>query len=126
MKALFFAATAFILLMICCKPTSKTTSPVSSNPPTAAVPSNPFPAPVQADADRGKTTWSECSLENLTQAHTLYMNKCGTCHNLKALSSQDEAGWKNIVPPMAKKAKLTAEEQELVLHYVLTMRNSGQ
>ena len=62
--------------------------------------------------------------DKLTLGHTLYMNKCGTCHNLKDPHSQSEEGWRKIVPPMAKKAKLTADQEILILHYVLTMREA--
>ncbi len=79
-----------------------------------------------ADVQRGKIFWSDCTLEKLNAAHTLYTNKCGTCHALKDPFSEDEAGWRKIVPPMAKKAKLTDEEQALILNYVLTMREAGK
>ena len=78
----------------------------------------------QADVTRGKVFWNDCSVEKLDDAHTLYTSKCGTCHSLKKPSSEDEAGWKKIVPPMAAKAKLTTEEQALILNYVLTMREA--
>src|SRR5438045_1560382 len=75
----------------------------------------------EADVTRGKTFWSECNMEKLTAARTLYTNKCGTCHSLKSPDSRSEEAWRKIVPPMAQKAKLTQEEQDMVLAYVLTM-----
>jgi hypothetical protein len=80
--------------------------------------------PSLADADRGKVLWNDYSLETLNQAHTLYINKCGTCHSLKMPSSESAESWKKIVPPMARKAKLSAEEENTILRYVLTMREA--
>ena len=78
----------------------------------------------ESDVARGKVFWSDCSIQKLDAAHTLYTNKCATCHSLKAPASEDEAGWRKIVPPMAKKAKLSAEEESQILNYVLTMREA--
>ena len=78
----------------------------------------------ESDVARGKAFWSDCSVAKLDAAHTLYMNKCASCHSLKAPESEDEAGWRKIVPPMAKKAKLSAEEESQILNYVLTMREA--
>ena len=75
--------------------------------------------PTEADATRTKS-----SLSSLQQAHTLYINKCGACHALKLPTSETEEGWKKIVPDMAKKAKLSAAEEDLILHYVLAMREA--
>ena len=80
--------------------------------------------PTSADAERGKANWAECSVEKLTQAHQLYIDKCGGCHSLKSPESESEESWRKIVPPMAKKSKLTSEEERMILHYVLTMREA--
>ena len=96
------AYSGILILICCCTP--------KLSPPTSE------------DAERGKTSWNNCSLEKLTEAHSLFVSKCGTCHALKPPVSQSEESWKKIVPPMAKKARLNPEEQDLILHYVLTMR----
>jgi hypothetical protein len=79
------------------------------------------PPVTDADVQRGKVFWTDCSMERLNAARTLYTNKCGTCHSLKKTNSRDEAQWRKIIPPMAKKAKLSVEEESLILNYVLTM-----
>ena len=75
--------------------------------------------PTEADATR-----TNSSLSSLQQAHSLYINKCGACHTLKLPPSESEENWKKIVPVMAKKAKLNASEEDLILHYVLAMREA--
>jgi len=80
--------------------------------------------PVAADADCGKTIWNECTLEKLTEAHQLYIKKCGSCHSVKIPRSLSEEKWRTTLPKMAKKAKLNEEQQALLLNYILTMRES--
>ena len=94
-----FGCVAILILLYCCTP--------KLLPPT------------EADATRTKS-----SLSSLQQAHTLYINKCGACHALKLPSSKNEYVWKKIVPDMAKRAKLSAQEEGLILHYVLAMRET--
>ena len=80
--------------------------------------------PIEQDVERGKLVWDECNFALLQKVHKMYINKCGSCHALKLPQSQSEESWRKIIPPMAKKAKLNSEEQDLILHYVLTMRNA--
>lgn len=103
-KTKTIVATAVALLLYCCTPK--------------------LSPPAQADAERGKTAWNDCSLEKLTAAHNLYINKCGACHNLKLPQSKSDYVWRKIVPDMAERAKMSAAEEELILHYVLTMREA--
>ena len=56
----------------------------------------------------------------------IYVSRCAKCHAVKpvnAFAAQDWAG--RIMPKMAKKAKLTPEEKETVLAYVLAARESA-
>ena len=96
----------------------------SCTPKAAPSPAKTTSAFTDTDVARGKVFWTDCSIEKLDAANTLYTAKCGTCHSLKAPTSRDEEAWKKVVPPMAKKAKLTAEEEALILNYVLTMKDA--
>ena len=97
------------ILIYCCTPKAK----VATGPEFT-----------DADVQRGKAFWSECSVEQLQSAKSLYEGKCGSCHALKKPSSEDEVRWRKMVPPMAQKAKITAAEEALILNYVLTMREA--
>ena len=112
-----------MILLSYCKTKSNTsnisTKSTSSAAPTVSVNPGFF---TETDVMRGKAFWSECSIEKLNAANTLYTNKCVTCHALIEPSSRNEERWRKIVPPMAKKAKLTADEESMILNYVLTMR----
>ncbi|MEY4572427.1 MAG: hypothetical protein RLZ10_1666 [Bacteroidota bacterium] len=56
---------------------------------------------------------------NETKAALLYTNNCGSCHNLQPREKYTTSQWKKIVPPMAKKAKLSVDEEEQILQYVI-------
>lgn len=86
--------------------------------------------PSQSDVDKVKTKYPDYTLAQLNQGKTLYEAHCGTCHALKSPTSEPESEWKEIVPEMTVKAnkkgaEIDAAEQELILRYVITMRNAS-
>jgi hypothetical protein len=56
---------------------------------------------------------------NEADAANLYTNKCGMCHGLEPREKYTEKQWRHIVPEMAKKAKLNANQEAIILKYVL-------
>jgi hypothetical protein len=56
---------------------------------------------------------------NEADAANLYTNRCGTCHDLQAREKYTAKQWERIVPDMAKKAKLDANQEAMILKYVL-------
>src|SRR5215217_7926085 len=83
-------------------------------------------SPTQGDADRAATKFPGTTLADLNQGKTLYEQNCGKCHGLKKPTSESEEGWRKIMPPMAKKAKINAQQEEMILKYVLTMREHSK
>ncbi len=81
-------------------------------------------APTQPDADRAAQMFPGITLAELNQGKTLYEQNCGKCHGLKKPASRTEEKWRKIMPPMAKKAKIDKQKEELILKYVLTMREA--
>lgn len=77
--------------------------------------------PTQPDADYAAQSFPGTSLEDLNQGRLLYKDNCGKCHLLKKPSSRTEEEWRKIVPKMAKKAKIDAQKEDLILRYVITM-----
>lgn len=72
------------------------------------------------------------TLAQFQEGKSLYEGNCGRCHDLKKPSSLDEAGWSKVVPPMVSKVNKKAGstvidegKQELILHYLVTMRTNG-
>ena len=56
---------------------------------------------------------------NALQGQKIYTEKCGACHNLFKPEKFSEAKWRHEVPEMAKLAKISSEDENLVLTYVL-------
>lgn len=54
----------------------------------------------------------------LQQGYSLYINKCGGCHELYAPSTQTAAEWKVILEKMEKRVKLREDEQQQMLEYL--------
>jgi len=83
-----------------------------------------LPAPSQADADRGATTFPGITVEDLNKGKTAYESNCKGCHDAFHPSKFSEEKWRKEVPKMAKKAKIDAATEEQILKYVLTMRSA--
>ena len=83
--------------------------------------------PSEADAKRGATKFPGLTVDDLNKGKAIFNDKCTQCHDAKRPTSWTEAQWRKIVPVMAAKAKehgkrvVSAEEQEAILKYVLTM-----
>lgn len=69
------------------------------------------------------TAATEPAEKNLSEAamagKTLYSENCGKCHKLPEINSYSEEKWRQIVPPMARKAKLAPEQEKQVMSYVI-------
>jgi hypothetical protein len=70
-------------------------------------------SPIQETKTEVKSEFNEA------KAALLYTNNCGGCHELHAREKYTATRWKRIVPEMANKAKLSIDEEEQILQYVL-------
>ena len=86
-----------------------------------------MPTPTEADVNHANTKFPESgiTLAQLQQGKAIYEGNCGKCHKLFQPKNESEAEWRKVVPPMARKAKLDAESEKLVLQYVVTMATTG-
>jgi len=80
--------------------------------------------PTEHDLALAPVNGNNMDIESLDNGYNLYVNKCGSCHYLYRPTRFSEEKWKMEVPKMAGKAKLSQEQQELVLQYLLTMREA--
>lgn len=60
----------------------------------------------------------------IDQGEALYGEKCSTCHELMTPSNYTEQSWRKIVPKMTEMAnkkteKINAEQQQLILEYLV-------
>jgi mono/diheme cytochrome c family protein len=61
---------------------------------------------------------STATLDELQQGRTLYINNCGSCHQLYSPDDYTATQWKGIMPGMASSARLTSAQTTLVTKYV--------
>jgi cytochrome c5 len=74
----------------------------------------------QADADRAAIKFPGASLASLKDGQAKYEENCGKCHGLKDVSWGDEDAWRTIIPPMAEKAGIDNNTQDLITQYLIT------
>jgi nitrate/TMAO reductase-like tetraheme cytochrome c subunit len=77
-------------------------------------------APVEADAAWANTKWENIDLAALYRGKKYYSKNCGKCHSLKNPAKYSEKEWRQIMPKMAKKAKINDTTANIILAYVLT------
>jgi hypothetical protein len=58
------------------------------------------------------------TLDELTQGRTLYINNCGSCHNLYSPDNYSVSGWNSVLSSMAPKTSMTTSQVTLVKKYV--------
>src|SRR5690606_29653859 len=68
---------------------------------------------------RAQSHDSSATEATITHGKTVYEAKCGTCHALPLPSAHSAEEWPEWVKKMAPQAKLSADDEEAVLHYVL-------
>ena len=56
--------------------------------------------------------------DTLKQGQYLYENKCGSCHFLYKPAKHTEEEWDKLMVKMAKKAKLSDSDKEIVKKYL--------
>ncbi len=74
----------------------------------------------QTDADKAAAKFPGATLVSLQEGQKLYGDNCGKCHALISTTWGNEAQWKEIIPPMAEKAKINDTQQTLITQYLLT------
>lgn len=60
------------------------------------------------------------SLDALLRGRELYVRHCGSCHSLHPPERFSENRWREIMPDMQHRAKISDEDAGRVLQYVLT------
>lgn len=56
---------------------------------------------------------------SLDLGKSVFVNKCGKCHELKQTNNYTKNQWENILKAMAPKAKLSTEETDQVSAYIM-------
>lgn len=59
--------------------------------------------------------------DKLLQGKTIYENSCNKCHELMDPQKHDDAGWLETMSRMAPRAKLTADQHQMVYDYLISV-----
>jgi hypothetical protein len=79
--------------------------------------------PIQAEWAAQR--WPGMDFEQLDFARTTYVNRCSGCHGLYLPTERTLSQWHTIMDKMAPKAKLTAQQRELVQRYLTTAHETA-
>jgi uncharacterized membrane protein len=102
---LFFAFIVLACTPKIAKSTSASTSTVST---------------IQVDA--AKTKYPDATMDVLKKGYTIYFGVCTNCHEAKKITDFTTEELPGIIDHMARKAKISAEEKDAVLKYVMGVR----
>lgn len=61
------------------------------------------------------------SSDKLLQGKTIWENSCNKCHELMDPKKHDDQGWINTLSRMAPRAKLTADQHQMVYDYLISV-----
>ncbi len=82
-----------------------------------------LPGPLAPEAiARAQGRYPGTTAESLERGRGLFVTYCDNCHNYPDRREYSEEMWPNIVRRMGKKASISAEDSDLVLHFVLAAR----
>jgi mono/diheme cytochrome c family protein len=82
--------------------------------------------PDSVDAAWAATRWPGTTAADLDAGYEIYRGRCAGCHHLPLPTAHGEEKWRRAMQEMAPKAKLTPEEHDLVLRYILAVRVRGE
>ena len=102
------------LVISACSP--KATSSTSVNPASSTDVSS-------AQVDAAKTKYPDATLDVLKKGHDVYYgDACTRCHGAKKITNFSGEELPGIIENMARKAKISAEEKDAVLKYVIGVK----
>lgn len=80
-----------------------------------------LPRPTNADVARATVARPATTLADLDRGRSIYLSRCGGCHRLYAPSDRAPEAWPSAVDEMAERARLDADQRELVTLFLVTM-----
>jgi mono/diheme cytochrome c family protein len=101
-------------------------APVNPAPVMVAKPSNGVYAPGEAELAAIKMKYSDATMSQLAEGHSLYTGVCTNCHGAKNIYRPSDSEWPHIIDDMARKAKITDSQKDAVSKYVFAIRAAQQ
>ena len=84
-----------------------------------------IPRPTSLQAEWAAQRWPGTTSERLETGRALYVLKCSGCHTLRLPSVYSEERWPAILDKMQKRAKITDDEKQQILQFVLTVKHNS-
>jgi cytochrome c5 len=75
-----------------------------------------------AQVDAAKTKYPDATIDALKKGQDIYYGTCTNCHGAKKITNFSEEELPEIIDNMARKAKISAEEKDAVLKYVIGVK----
>jgi|GEM_PF-463007 len=110
--ALLFACQPKVAETVSSTSTNKTAEPEKKEEPKRSSLIDPNRVPTQAQPEEIVT-----NLEPL-QGARLYTARCASCHALNPVRNYSQEQWNKILPDMAKKAKIDAAQENMIMAYI--------
>ena len=114
MKQIFFSTCIVACaLLIACSPKGGKTTAVTA----------PAVDPMEAQLAAAKTKYPDATSDQLKKGTVVYYGEaCTRCHSAKEITNFSAEELPGIIDHMAKKAKISAEDKDAVLKYVMGVR----
>ena len=66
------------------------------------------------------------AVDTLSMGRKLYVNNCGSCHNLYKAESYRKSEWYKILPEMQKKTDCNNQQKKLIFNYLMARSKDSQ
>ena len=80
-----------------------------------------IPRPTDADVSRAVSRRPQTTLAELERGRSLYLARCGSCHQPYQPGHLAPSAWPAQVDEMAERSKLGTADRELVLLFLVTL-----
>lgn len=90
----------------------------------AGVETNKF-MPAEKELMVAQKTWPNATIEELKEGHSIYRNECTQCHKNFEITKFSEKKWRKEIDHMAPKAKLTPEQKDKLIKFILSYREAN-
>lgn len=81
-----------------------------------------LPPVTPALVERAVGRWPDSSEASLKRGRRLFVDRCSGCHSLVLPREHSGEEWPDYLDAMSERARLTPQERELVLRYLLGQR----
>ncbi|MBM4165765.1 MAG: hypothetical protein FJ218_02420 [Ignavibacteria bacterium] len=84
-----------------------------------------IPYPNERHIQYAQSKWLGTTLMDLHQGRELYIVKCSGCHTLYEPQKRSEFQWNEILNEMKSRVKITEDETELILKYLISAQTNS-